>query len=166
MSSLLSLPTEVLQVITKQLYLPDLGNFATSRLVLSRACKTRMEEHVRLKSFALNKFEKPSYWDDPSYSPNYFKLLLMAVLRQPEMVNYIDEFDASDGYSEDRIILEPDEGALIQKALQESSWIGSDDFCYKNLQRAVSDPRFTEDDPLYDGELNDEVNYSLLSLLP
>lgn len=140
MPGLLTLPSEILYEITSNLFLPDLQNFADSRLFLFHFCQPRILKHKRLQAFASwdravsgsglhNQYPKLPYW----------KTLLLACLREPETIYYVKALfgpdKSTDGgrsarktfYIQQEPFFSVDECRYVHKAIKDSPWIQPDD---------------------------------------
>ena len=133
---MLDLPPEVLNEIVTYLFLPELQDFANSRLLFQKICSARLQRHKRLEAFA-------SFCSEDSYIERwpklpYWKTLLLRCLREPETIHYVRSLHGPDlgnrstdieptFYIQDEPYFTHDEKTLVETALKRSPWIQDDD---------------------------------------
>lgn len=145
---LLSLPAELLTAIGTFLYVPDIENYANSRLAISRCCLERAAQHRAFLTFAGNRRwrdtrppeSRSSAEPEWRIDPTDWKDFLILLLERPLLSHYIKDIRFGSEEDEDEetpIVFSLHDCSLVRKALAACSCISEDDLLYRDLWQAT-----------------------------
>lgn len=149
-TGLTSLPPELITYIASFLIMPDLGNYAATRLHVFRPCSKVVERHSRVLSYADSKG-----WKIPTIAPtlgshlflvpaNQWQGFLVALLEDPELSRYVTCANFQVTTIERPVdlgtrVLQPHEKRLVRDRLASIPGLRQEDSIHSAILNAFSD---------------------------